>query len=83
MINVSEAIFGRIDGGSECNGPQTCASSRDVTATAKEACNNKNGCELIGKGLGALYGDPCFGVHKYTRVTFSCQKGTVFHHFSN
>ena len=46
VMNVSEAIFGRIDGGSECTDTKTCSSSRDVTATAKEACNNKNECVL-------------------------------------
>ena len=83
VINVSEAIFGRIDGESECPhpGPQTCALSRDVTASAKEACHNRNGCKLIGRELSALYGDPCLGVRKYTRVTFSCQKGKFFINF--
>ena len=71
-ILVSEAIYGRINGGNQCApNNNTCELSYDVTEEAKSACDNKNACSF--KGGNKMYGDPCKGVHKYTRLQFFCQ----------
>ena len=44
--------------------------SRDVTSFYVSECEGKEKCFLSGSN--GMLGDPCGGVHKYTRILFQC-----------
>ena len=41
-----------------------------LTAQAKTTCDLKQSCRFVGNN--GMMGDPCYGVHKYTKITFWC-----------
>jgi len=72
VLIIQSAIYGRIDGGTDCQYNGACQSSYDLTSYAQEECDGKKSC--VFKGTNGHLGDPCVGIHKYTKITFYCHK---------
>ena len=82
VISVSYALFGRqVDGNVFClyeNNPSDEANRKtDCNKTAetdrqkiREMCDGQSTCTINNQR--ELFGDPCRGTYKYTRVAYAC-----------
>ena len=52
------------------NSIMNLAKSTILTAQAKTTCDLKQSCRFVGNN--GMMGDPCYGVHKYTKIRFWC-----------
>ncbi|XP_049826449.1 L-rhamnose-binding lectin ELEL-1 isoform X2 [Aethina tumida] len=72
IIKIVSAVYGK-------SGPdEICGSKANVQCFAAEAlpivfeiCDGKNRCEL--EASNKIFGDPCEGIPKHLRVSYTCQ----------
>jgi len=75
-IHISEAEYGRTEPGSKyCPSSlfdwnTKCYSKEGTLAITKEECEGFKSCTLYANNN--EYGDPCFGTHKYLKVSYRC-----------
>uniref|UniRef100_A0AAR2IZR7 SUEL-type lectin domain-containing protein n=1 Tax=Pygocentrus nattereri TaxID=42514 RepID=A0AAR2IZR7_PYGNA len=72
VIFIHYANYGRRD---RTTCPHKLATTSDCyfpqTSSLRSRCNGKTSCKL--KASNDVFSDPCYGVHKYLEVTYSCR----------
>nr|ADD22405.1 cnidarian egg lectin isoform a [Hydractinia echinata] len=77
IVRIRDALYGRTSKaycGWRFYYSKRCRSHSSVSQTAN-MCNNKRTCSVPARNK--VYGNPCFGTHKYLEVKYSCEPKTT------
>lgn len=73
-ITITSAIYGRLSKkickSSTSRRTTTCRAPKSLRIV-KAICDGKRSCKIPAKN--EMFGDPCYGVYKYLKVTFMCK----------
>ncbi|XP_057314772.1 SCO-spondin-like [Hydractinia symbiolongicarpus] len=77
MVRIYDALYGRTSKAYcqwRSNYSRRCRSHFSFSQTAN-MCNNKRTCSV--PATNKVYGNPCFGTHKYLEVKYFCEPKTI------
>ena len=72
-VDIVSANYGRL-GAAYCDhiaGTETNCRSSNSLDVVKTHCQGRSSCSV--PATNSVFGDPCFGAHKYLEVNFSCK----------